>query len=152
MRKFRPRLSYANVTATLALVAAVAGGSVAVAGVAKAPKNSVVAKSIKNGNVTAKKLTTTVRVSATTNVTDPSPGDNALAVGSVVAKCPEGARAITGGGSVGGNRSVLQSSGPSGTGDSWLVGAGTDNFNPTEIRATVICLISRPGSPIERLP
>jgi hypothetical protein len=152
MKKLRPRLSYANVTATIALIAAVVGGTTAIARVAKAPKNSVVAKSIKRGNVTAKELSTTIRVNATTNVTDPSPEDNVYAVGSIVAKCPPGARAITGGGSVSGNRAVLQSSGPSGTGDSWLVGAGTDNINATEIRATVICLISRPGSPTERLP
>jgi hypothetical protein len=148
----RPRLSYANVTATLALIAAVGGGTAAVAGVAKAPKNSVVAKSIRNGNVTAKKLTTTVPVTAISNVSDPSPGDGAYAVGSVVAKCPPGARAITGGGGISGNRSVLQTSGPSGTGDSWLVGAGTDNAGPMEVRATVICLLSKPGSPTERLP
>jgi hypothetical protein len=151
MKKLRPRLSYANVTATLALIAAVAGGTTAIAAVAKAPKNSVVAKSIKKGNVTAKKLTTTVRVNAQANITDPSPGDNLYAVGSVAARCPEGARAIDGGGSSGGGRTVLQSSGPIG-GNGWLVGAGTDNPGITQISATAICLLSTPGSPTEKLP
>jgi hypothetical protein len=150
--KQKSRLSYANVTATVALVAAVAGGTTALAGVAKAPKNSVVAKSIKRGNVTAKKLTTTVRVNAQTNITDPSPVDGLYAVGSAIARCPQGARAITGGGTSGGGRTVLQSSGPNGTGDGWIVGAGTDNPGVTQISATVVCLLSTPGSPNERLP
>ena len=89
--KLKPRLSYANVTATLALLVAVAGGTTALAGVAKAPKNSVVAKSIKNGNVTAKKLTTTVRVNAqATSVTDPSPGRSCLRGGYRRCEMPEG--------------------------------------------------------------
>jgi len=152
MKKLRPRLSYANVTATLALIAAVAGGTTAIAGVAKAPKNSVVSKSIKKGNVTAKKLTTTVRVSAQANITDPSPLDFVYAPGSVVAKCPEGSRAISGGGSSGGGRTVLQSSGPTGTGDGWGIGAGTDSPSGSQISATVVCLLPTPGKPIERLP
>jgi hypothetical protein len=146
-----PRLSYANVTATIALLVAVAGGTTAIAGVAKAPKNSVVAKSIKKGNVTAKKLTTTIRVNAQANITDPSPLDGLYAPGSVVAKCPQGARAIDGGGSSGGGRTVLQSSGPVG-GNAWLVGAGTDSPSGSQITATAICLLSTPGSPIEKLP
>ena len=42
MQRLRRHLSYANVTATLALVIAIAGGTTAIAGSAKAPKNSVV--------------------------------------------------------------------------------------------------------------
>jgi hypothetical protein len=147
----RPRLSYANATATLALIAAVGGGTVAVAGVAKAPKNSVVAKSIRNGNVTAKKLTSTVRVTAQANITDPAPLDGAYAPGSVIAKCPRGARAINGGGSSGGGFAVLQSSGPLGP-DGWIVGAGSDSPGGSQITATVVCLLVKPGNPTERLP
>ncbi len=121
----RPRLSYANVTATIALLVAVAGGTTAIAGVAKAPKNSVVAKSIKKGNVTAKKLTTTVRVNAQANITDPSPGDGLYAVGSVAGdsalRAP--AQSMAGAAQVAA-ATVLQSSGPVG-GNGWLVGAGT---------------------------
>jgi hypothetical protein len=151
MKNLRTRLSYANVTATLALIAAVGGSTVAVAGVAKAPKNSVVAKSIRNGHVTARKLTTTIRVDAQANLSDPAPGDGIYAVGSVLARCPKEARAIDGGGSSGGGQTVLQSSGPVG-GNSWLVGAGTDNPGATQISATAICLLPRPGSPRETLP
>jgi hypothetical protein len=56
MRRIRRHLSYANVTATIALFAAIGGGTAAIAISAKAPKNSVVARSIKKGNVTASKL------------------------------------------------------------------------------------------------
>ncbi len=149
--KPKPRLSYANVTASLALIVAVAGGATAVAGVAKAPKNSVVAKSIKDGNVTAKKLTTTVRVQTLTTLTDPFPGDGNFVVGNAIVRCPNGSRAITGGGNTAGNRSLLQHSSPGGDGMSWIVAAGTDNPN-TEVRAQVVCLLSAPGRPSERLP
>ncbi len=50
----RAKLSYANVTATLALIVAVAGGSTAIA--LSVGKNSVRASSIKAGNVTAREL------------------------------------------------------------------------------------------------
>jgi hypothetical protein len=50
--RIRRHLSYANVTATLALVIAIAGGTTAIAG-SKAPKNSVVSSSIRPFNVTA---------------------------------------------------------------------------------------------------
>jgi hypothetical protein len=148
MKRLKPKLTYANVIATLALIAAVAGGTTAIARIAKAPKNSVVAKSIKKGNVTARKLTTTVRIQATADITDPSPGDAVYASGSVVARCPQGARAITGGGTVGGNRTVLQTSAPSGDGTGWRASAGTDN-PAAQILALVVCLLPRPGSPTE---
>jgi hypothetical protein len=47
-RRFRPRLSYANVTATLALVLAVAGTSYAA--------TQINGKNLKNRSVAAKKL------------------------------------------------------------------------------------------------
>jgi hypothetical protein len=141
------RLSYANVTATIALFAAVASGTTALAGVAKAPKNSVVAKSIKNGNVTAKDVTTTQVVNSTTTVTDPSPLDGQYVGGNAVARCPQGARAINGGGTASGG--FLTSSVPSG-GDGWLVVAATDNAGATQIHARVVCLLATPGNPTQR--
>ena len=57
MNWLRRNLSYANVTATLALVIAVAGGTTAIAMKATAPKNSVTTKSIRPYNVTARDLT-----------------------------------------------------------------------------------------------
>jgi hypothetical protein len=48
LRRFRPRLSYANVIATVALFIALGGGAYAAV---TAPKNSVTSRSIKNGQV-----------------------------------------------------------------------------------------------------
>ena len=55
MHRLRRHLNYANVTATLALIIAVAGGATAIAG-SNAPKNSVTSSSIKPHNVTASDL------------------------------------------------------------------------------------------------
>ena len=145
MQRLRPHLTYANVTATLALLVAVAGGTTAIARSGKAPKNSVVSKSIKPGNVTAKDLTTTFNVSATNTVTDPTPMDNQFATGTAEAHCPAGARAISGGGGAEGLRRVLQFSGRAGEG--WRVSIGTDDPVPVQVSATVTCLLAKAGSP-----
>lgn len=144
--KLKPRLSYANVTATLALIAAVAGGTAAVAGVAKAPKNSVVAKSVKDGNITAKELAGVVASSASTNITDTGAYDNAPAFGGATARCPAGARAIAGGGTAGGNAVALQNSRPVGN-NSWTVSAVNDNGTTTQVSAYVLCLPASPARP-----
>jgi hypothetical protein len=143
MHWLRRHLSYANVAASLALVTAVAGGTTAIAGSAKAPKNSVVSRSIKPGNVTAKDLGTTVNVSATNTVSDPSPFDGDYATGGAEAQCPSGARALSGGGGTGGVRQVLQFSGR--VGEGWRVSIGTDDPGPTLVSATVTCLLPKPG-------
>jgi hypothetical protein len=145
MHGLRRHLSYANVAATLALVVAIAGGTTAIAGSAKAPKNSVVSRSIKPGNVTAKDLSTTMNISATSAVTDPSPFDHEYAVGSAVAQCPPGTRALSGGGGTEGVRRVLEFSGRAGEG--WRVSIGTDDPVPTQVSATVTCLLATPGKP-----
>jgi hypothetical protein len=145
MQRLRRHLSYANVTATLALVIAIAGGTTAIAGSAKAPKNSVVSKSIKPGNVTARDLATTFNASATSAITDPSPLDGQYATGSAVAECPPGARALSGGGGTGGVRRVLQFSGR--VGEGWRISIGTDDPGSTPVSATVTCLVTAPGKP-----
>jgi hypothetical protein len=144
MRKFRPRLSYANVTATLALLAAVAGGTAAVAGVAKAPKNSVVTKSIKKGNVTARDLAGLTSVRSSANITDPTPADDGnFASGEAVARCPKGSRAITGGASGGRD---LTSSQPVGI-DAWRGVAINDNGGTVPVTAVVYRLPPNPAPP-----
>jgi hypothetical protein len=127
----RKHLSYANVAATLALVIAVAGGSVAVAGsVKKAPKNSVRTKSIVDGSITAKKLRELVSVSKTSSFQGPG-------VGSVTAPCPVGSIAL--GGSVGSD-GVLNGTGSTGPNNAWQGGASSTVAGPHTISATVWCL------------
>jgi hypothetical protein len=53
LKRLRPRLNFASVTAALALFIALGGAAWAVH---RAPKNSVTTKSIRNGAITAKKL------------------------------------------------------------------------------------------------
>jgi hypothetical protein len=84
MNTIRPRLTYANIVATLALFLAIAGGA-AIAATAK--KNSVTTKSIKNGNVTAPDLAG-IHV-----VTSPLGGSNVP----TSAACPAGEKLIGGG-------------------------------------------------------
>ncbi len=71
MNWLRRNLSYANVTATLALIIAVAGGTTAIAMKATAPKNSVASKSIRPYNVTARDLTRLIEVRGQTTFNDP---------------------------------------------------------------------------------
>jgi hypothetical protein len=144
--KTKPNLSYANVVATLALIAAVAGGTTALAGVAKAPKNSVVTKSIRQGNVTARDLAGLNSFRAATTITDTGSNDGIPTSGTAVARCPKGARAISGGGSAGGNRVALQTSSPNGN-NGWTVAAISDNGSTTQVLAVVYCLPDRPASP-----
>ena len=71
MNWLRRHLTYANVTATLALVIAVAGGTTAIAMKATAPKNSVTTKSIRPYNVTARDLTRLIEVQRSDDFNDP---------------------------------------------------------------------------------
>ena len=146
MQRWREKLTYANVAATVALVIAVAGGTTAIAGVAKAPKNSVVAKSIKNGNVTATELAGLTPVTSTAPIADASQNDGNAGFGTTVARCPKGARAITGGGAIGGNHTAIQGSTPSGN-DAWIVVASNDSGNTTQVVASVLCLPASPAKP-----
>ncbi|MGH2955604.1 MAG: hypothetical protein ACRDL6_01225 [Solirubrobacterales bacterium] len=92
----RARLNYSNVVSTLALIAALAGGTTAVAVKTKLPKNSVTTKSIKKGAVTAKSLrngsVTASKLADVQVVTSQLSGVGALA------PCPAGTRLLSGGG------------------------------------------------------
>ena len=88
MNRIRPKLTYANVVSTLALIAAVGGGTTAIA-----ISGKVRTGQIQNGNVTAKDL-------ARIKVREASaPGT--LAQGAVSVSCAKGERLIGGGGSAG---------------------------------------------------
>src|SRR5688500_18610668 len=104
----RKHLSYANVAATLALVIAVAGGSVAVAGsVKKAPKNSVTSSGIRPNNVTAPDLTRIIRVNGQTTLTDPGAPDGNFTAATASVACPAGSRVLSGGGASPANETKL---------------------------------------------
>lgn len=97
MSEPRRRLSYANVTATLALVCAVAGGSTAVAVTVNASKKSDINKKgkIRPNRVTAKKIADgNVGASELAQIEVVQASGNPFAV----ANCPAGTRLLSGGG------------------------------------------------------
>jgi hypothetical protein len=111
----RKHLSYANVTATLALIVAVAGGTTAVAVTVNASKKSDVNKkgNIRAGKVTAKKLADGSVVASKLAPTEVVSVQSGFPVST--ATCPAGTRLIGGGGTAGlGER--LFSSTPNGNG------------------------------------
>jgi hypothetical protein len=130
LRRLRTRLSYANVTATLALIAAVAGGTTAAIAASKAPKNSVASSSIKPFNVTARDLAGIHLVEVTNQF-------------SALAPCARGERLLGGGGSPipPGGLVGLGVSRPGGNG--WFVQQG-EGPN-TVMAAYAICLRAKPG-------
>ena len=143
--KLRRHLTYANVTATIALIAAVGGGTTAIA---LQGRNTVGTKDIKPGHATGNDLSEirVVRKLGTVNDTS-GPGDN-WSGGFVVARCPKGTRLLSGGGRVdplSSGRGALTRSEPKGNG--WLVTANQDTGQPATIRATALCLKRRPGPP-----
>jgi hypothetical protein len=138
MERLRPRLTYANVVATLALIAAVAGIPAAVAVTRASSKSDVNKKgNIRAGRVTATKL-------ADGAVTSPKLGSidliQATGDGAATANCPASERLLGGGGKIiGGGAPALQVSQP--LGNSWLAvqnaGAG-----PANVIAYAFCLAS----------
>jgi hypothetical protein len=128
LRRLRKHLTYANVTATLALVAAVAGGTTAIA-ISKAPKNSVASSSIKPLNVTARDLAGVRLVQVNQQF-------------SAFAPCPRGERLLGGGGSsIPPGFPDLGVSRPSGNG--WFVQQGSGPN--TLMAAYALCLKAKPG-------
>jgi hypothetical protein len=123
MKKLMPRLSYANVTATLALIAAVAGGTTAIA-VSKAPRNSVTSSSLKPYNVTAGDLAGIRMVTA-------------VARGTATASCARGERLLGGGGTAG----DLGGSFP--INNNWV--ASVSGAAGQDATAYALCLKRKPG-------
>jgi hypothetical protein len=137
MHRLRPRLSYANVVATLALIVAVAGIPAAVA-VTKSSSKSDVSK---KGNIRAGRVTTPKLADAA--VTSPKLGgiDLVEATDSQTAKaiCPPGERVLGGGGEIAsGGAPALAESRPLGS-NIWLAvqngGSGT-----ATVTAYALCL------------
>jgi hypothetical protein len=145
MHRIRSHLSYANVTATLALIVAVAGGTTAIAMKATAPKNSVTSKSIRPNNVTARDLTRLIEVRAQTTFNDPSPPDDTFTSATATATCPVGTRVISGGGVVDDDHAALVGSDPISEG--WVVSAKADGSNDATITALARCLSKRAEKP-----
>jgi hypothetical protein len=127
MQRLRRNLTYANVTATLALVIAV-GGATAIAG-GKAAKNSVASSSIKPHNVTASDLAGIRVVQANGQV-------NAFA------SCPRGERLLGGGGRTIAPGGPLGASRPGTNG--WFVEQGSGPGD-TLMAAYALCLKAKPG-------
>ena len=145
MDRIRRHLSYANVTATLALLVAVAGGTTAIAMKATAPKNSVTSKSIRPYNVTARDLTRLIEVRNQTTFSDPGPPDGTFASASATATCPAGTRVISGGGFVGSDFAALVGSDP--TSEGWVVSAKADGANQATLTVIARCLSKRAEKP-----
>jgi hypothetical protein len=143
MKELRGKLTYSNVTATLALVVALAGGTTAIAGGFKAPKNSVTSKSIRPGNVTSKDLTRIVSVTVPGQLTDASPGDGVEATTALSPTCPSGGRLVSAGG--GGSGTHLVSLIPGDAAATVLI--GTDTAGTKQVTANVRCLLRSPGAP-----
>lgn len=123
MKTLMPRLSYANVTATLALIASVAGGTTAIA-VSNAPRSSVTSSSIRPYNVTAGDLAG-IRVV------------QAVARGTATASCARGERLLGGGASAG----DLAASFP--INNSWVGGVSGAAGQDASVYA--LCLRRNPG-------
>lgn len=139
MASIKQKLSYANVVSTLALVAALAGGSTAIAiGVAN---NSVTTKSIKAGNVTANDL-------AAIRVVNSGNGDASHTAGGRRASCAAKERLI-GGGARGNptnlptNGTAVESSYPDG--NSWVVVKAKNVGGGGDYESFAICLKAKPG-------
>ena len=130
-RRIKPKLTYANVVATLAMFVAVAGGTTAIA--LTAGKNTVTTKSIKPGNVTARDLGPIETVVKTETL--PTGGPTVMRV-----FCPPKSRALAGGGA----GQHVNSSYPVPGG--W--GVGFDN--PGVASAYVVCLSDKAGKPQNR--
>jgi hypothetical protein len=146
MHRLRRHLTYANVTATLALVIAVAGGATAIAGKVTAPKNSVTSKSIRPHNVTARNLTKMVNVTRETTFTDPAPPDGAYSGTTAGSSCPPHTRIISGSALIsGGGNTFLTNSGQLGMG--WGAAGSSDGGGNVTLTVTAHCLANAPDNP-----
>jgi hypothetical protein len=149
MKGIRRHLTYANVVATLALFAAIAGGTTAIA-VSKGGKNTDVNKkgNIRAGRVTTPKLAdgaVTASKLAAGNVTASRLAgiDLVQATGTslVTASCPGGERLLSGGAVSLGPGFELVSSAPNETGAGWSGSGG----GQAGVRVIALCLKGTPG-------
>jgi hypothetical protein len=144
LARMKSRLSYANVVATLALVVAISGGATAIA--ITAGKNTVTTKSIKPGNVTARDLGPIKTVVETATL----PSGTGASV-SIRVECPNGTRALSGGGAGPGGDAAIQVSLP--TPNGWQVGigrTGSGGGSPVPVTGYAVCLERKPGKPANR--
>jgi hypothetical protein len=145
--KLRRNFSYANVTATIALIAAVGGGTTAIA---LQGRNSVRTDDIKPGHVTGNDLSQIRVVRRLGTVIDASDQNGEVWSGNfVIAKCPKGTRLISGGGRIdpvgASGKGAITRSEPKGNG--WQVTGNQDTGQPATIRASALCLKRRVGPP-----
>jgi hypothetical protein len=101
----RRHLTYANIMSTIAVFVVMGGSAYALAkhsvGSKQLKNNAVTAKKIKNGAVTGAKIAAGAVPSTALNVTAhsaPAPTIAATAVGGGTANCPNGKKAVAGGG------------------------------------------------------
>jgi len=154
-QRFRPRLTYANVMASLAVFIVLGGGAYAAATL---PKNSIGAKQLKNGSITPAKLSAAAKA-ALKGATGPqgalgpqgAPGVTKVTVrngpfseGNSVAFCQPGEVATGGGGFVNPeepeawiwNTTPFQGSG---TPTAWEASAENKTGEASFVQAYVIC-------------
>ena len=145
MHGIRRHLTYANVAATVALIAAVAGGTTAIATKRTASKNSVSTKSIRPFNVTARDVSRIFAVTGRADFNDPAPPDGKSSGATAEAPCPAGSRLISGGGSTSDSRAPIRASTPGP--NSWSVSADGDGTNQTSVLVVALCLSKKAEKP-----
>jgi hypothetical protein len=141
----RKHLSYANVTATLALVVAIGGGTA----FALRGKGTVTSYKIRNGNVTGVDLSSTKIVTKAFSVPDTKASDDEWGGGGTAVFCPRGFRLIGGGGAAppgSSGRAAISRSSPNGDGG-WTVTAQQDSGKTQHGYAFALCIRKRPGRP-----
>jgi hypothetical protein len=141
----RTHLTYANVTATLALVLAIGGGTTAIA---LQGRNTVASDDIRPGNVTGRDLSEIQVVRKLFTLNDASAND-IWSGGFFILPCPKGTRIVSGGGGIAplglGAGSVTRTD-PIGNG--WQISAAQDTGQPASIAVTALCLSRKPGRPV----
>ncbi len=152
--RFRPRLSYANVMASIAVFLVLGGGAYAATAL---PKNSIGAKQLKNGSITAAKLSASAKTTLK-GATGPqgipgpagAPGVTKVTVrsgpsanGNSTASCLPGEVATGGGGFAEDPESWIWNSTPVQVNGqvptAWEASAETKTGNPSFVQAYAIC-------------
>ena len=145
IRQTAKRLNYANTTATLALVLAVAGGGGAIA---MSSRDSVRTKHVKDGQITARDLAGIRAVRVSTPVPDLAE-DDVWSSGTTTAPCAGRERLVSGGAgpsALANNRVSLAES--QAKGNSWVATLTHDTGGTLTLTATAYCLRAKPSKPI----